>query len=210
MFPRMFSCPPRLSQITTRLQQFLLQAMLAICLGLFGTAAVHADEDIEVRNVRLEAADGGWNLSADFPFTLPSSLEGAVNKGIPLYFVMEFELTRDRPYWFSENTASASQTIRLSFQPLTRQYRISTGGLQLRFSTLQEALALIHRIRSWRVMEAQAVSPGITYDMAVRMRLDVSQLPKPLQVNAVNSSDWNLSSPWKRLPFTPPDTRHPP
>jgi hypothetical protein len=38
---------------------------------------------------------------------------------------------------------SVSQSIRLSFQPLTREYRVSSvssGGLQLGFTTLKDAL----------------------------------------------------------------------
>jgi len=33
------------------------------------------------------------------------------------------------------------------------------------------------------------------------MRLDVTQLPKPFQVNALTSREWNLASEWRRWPF---------
>ena len=41
------------------------------------------------------------------------------------------------------------------------------------------------------------------YDAAVRLRLDVNQLPKPFQVNALASREWQLASDWRRFAFTP-------
>ncbi len=38
------------------------------------------------------------------------------------------------------------------------------------------------------------------YEAQVRMRLDVSQLPKPFQVNAITSREWNLASDWSEIP----------
>jgi hypothetical protein len=37
------------------------------------------------------------------------------------------------------------------------------------------------------------------------MRLDLSQMPKTFQVNALANRDWNLSSDWARWIFTPPE-----
>jgi hypothetical protein len=41
------------------------------------------------------------------------------------------------------------------------------------------------------------------YIAALRLRLDTSQLPKPLQINALGSRDWNLTSDWYRWTFQP-------
>ena len=35
------------------------------------------------------------------------------------------------------------------------------------------------------------------------MRLDVAQLPKPFQVNALNNNDWRLSSDWIEFNYKP-------
>jgi hypothetical protein len=160
---------------------------------------------IEVHEPRLEYGDGGWNLSVNFEFELPPALEDAVNKGIPLYFVTEFDLNRPRWYWFDEKPVSVRRSVRVAYHPLTRQYRVSTGGLQLPFVKLSDALSFVKRVRGWRVIDRQAVKAGIPYQAEVRIRLDVSQLPKPFQINAVNTSDWNLSSDWLRFPVTLPE-----
>jgi len=191
--------------IIKRLFPLRLAALIwiALVIGFGAGAAAPARADtIQVQRASLQADQNGWSLDARFDFELNSSLEDAVNKGIPLYFTTDFELTRPRWYWFDEQPVSVSQSIRLSFQPLTREYRVSTGGLQLGFSTLNEALSVIKHVTSWHVIDRNQVSAGDTYTASVRMQLDVALMPKPFQIDAVNNRDWNLSSDWKRFNFT--------
>jgi len=174
-----------------------LWAELLLCMS----APAHA-ETIAIQQASLEADSvGGWNLDARFDFELNSSLEDVVNKGIPLYFTTTFELTRPRWYWFDEPTVHISQSIRLSFQPLTREYRVSSGGLQLGFNSLREALNVIKHVTSWHVIDRGQAQTGETYTASVRMLLDTALMPKPFQIDAVNNRDWNLASEWKRFPF---------
>ncbi len=174
---------------------------VALTLCLAAVPAARADT-IAVQRASLQSDGSGWSLDARFDFELNSSLEDAVNKGVPLYFTTEFELSRARWYWFDEQPVSVSQTIRLSFQPLTREYRVSTGGLQLGFPSLKEALAVVKHVTSWHVIDKGQVRPGETYTASVRMQLDTALMPKPFQVDAVNNRDWNLVSDWKRFIFT--------
>lgn len=177
--------------------------MLTLALLLWLPPAAYA-QVIEATEARIEYQDGGFELAASFEFDLPPALEDALHKGISLYFAVDFELTRPRWYWFDDKPVNTSRSVRLSYQPLTRQYRISTGGLQLPFSRLTSALQFIQRVRGWRVFERNAVKPGESYHAQVRMRLDLSQLPKPFQINAVNTRDWNLASDWRRFIYTVP------
>lgn len=175
---------------------------LTVC--LVPAAPARADT-VEVQRASLQADGNGWSLDARFDFELNSSLEDAVNKGVPLYFTTEFELTRPRWYWFDEQPVSMTQTLRLSFQPLTREYRVSSvssGGLQLGFASLAEALAVVKHVTSWHVIDRNQVQPGETYTASVRMQLDTALMPKPFQVDAVNNRDWTLASDWKRFTFT--------
>lgn len=159
---------------------------------------------IDTNDARIEYLDGAFELAASFDFDLPPALEDALHKGISLYFVVDFQLTRPRWYWFDEKPVNASRSVRLSYQPLTRQYRVSTGGLQLPFNRLKSALQFIQQVRGWRVFERRDVRMGETYHAETRMRLDLSQLPKPFQINAVNTREWNLSSEWRRFNYTVP------
>jgi len=191
--------------VTISKRFFLLRLMALVWIGLtvcFAAAVpAHADT-ISVQRASLQGDGNGWNLDARFDFELNSSLEDAVNKGIPLYFTTEFELTRPRWYWFDEQPVSVTQTLRLSFQPLTREYRVSSGGLQQGFPSLAEALAVVKHVTSWHVIDRNQVQPGQTYTASVRMQLDTALMPKPFQVDAVNNRDWTLASDWKRFTFT--------
>ena len=186
-----------------RLARRALALLLALAAVLWLPRAAQA-QVIEATEARVEYQDGGFELAASFDFDLPPALEDALHKGISLYFAVDFQLSRSRWYWFDDKPVNTTRSVRLSYQPLTRQYRISTGGLQLPFTRLKSALQFIQRVRGWRVFERNAVKPGETYSAEVRMRLDLSQLPKPFQINAVNTRDWNLASDWRRFTYTVP------
>ena len=60
--------------------------------------AAHSADAIDVVQVAFEpSADGeAWLLSSDFSLSLSPALEDAVNRGIPLYFLVEFEASRNK------------------------------------------------------------------------------------------------------------------
>ena len=157
--------------------------------------------EIEIANPQIMASEDGFVVSADFSFELNERLEEAVTKGVVLYFVTEFEMTRPRWYWLDEKLVSRNQTHRLSYHALTRQYRLSKGGLHQSFDTLSEALRVLSRLRNWVVIDGRAEKPivqaGDTYTAALRMRLDINQLPRPFQISALGNKDWSLASEWK-------------
>ena len=176
-----------------------LLASLLLALTLAWNAPAHAS-NIEISHIALEANDEGYALDADFDIELNPRLEDAINKGVALYFEVEFELTRKRWYWF-DDSINRQLMLRMSYHALTRQYRISSGALYQSFSNLPDALRVLSRVRSWPVLERAELIAGADYQAGLRMRLDVTQLPKPFQVNALTSREWNLASEWRRWPF---------
>jgi hypothetical protein len=158
---------------------------------------------IPVRSAELRIEEGEVLLNAEFEFSLNPTLEEALQKGIPLYFELEFELTRSRWYWLDEKIAQTSLVYRVSYNALTRQYRVASGLLIQTFNALDEVERFIGRITSRPVARADALTKGARYDAAVRLRLDINQLPKPFQVNALASREWTLASEWQRWSFTP-------
>jgi hypothetical protein len=179
-----------------------LRGSVIALLMLAGAVPAHADERIGVIAAALEPAPagvGGAVLNATFEFEMPQALEEAVQKGIAIYFNIEFELYRKRWYWLDRKVSTSTLTYRLSFSPLTRQFRLARGGLSQPFESLDEALGLLKSVRQWKVIEKGVLSPGDSFEAQVRMRLDVNQLPKPFQVNAITSREWNLASDWHEL-----------
>lgn len=160
-------------------------------------------DTIPVVSARLEAEEDDVVLSAEFDFELTPALEQALEKGIPLYFIIEFELLRKRPLWFPEKVAQWSITYRVSYNSLTRQYRVSSGPLGQTFESLADVQRFLGHVSSRPVARIDDLVKGARYEAAVRERLDVNQLPKPFQINALASRDWQLSSDWHRFEFTP-------
>ncbi|SNX28784.1 protein of unknown function [Polynucleobacter meluiroseus] len=185
--------------MSPRIKQFF-----CACLLLLGVLSGAANaEGIKIRSAELERVDNDWLLNASFQIELTPGLEDAVQKGVVLYFQTEFELTRARWYWFEEKTVLTQRQTRLSYQPLTQQYRISSEGFSFSEKTIAEALQAVGSIGGWRVIDNIQIDPGKSYAAAFRMTLDLSKLPKPFQVNALNNKDWNITSDWVRFPFLP-------
>lgn len=175
-------------------------------------AGLAAAAEIDISEPRLTAVEEGYAVSADFAFEFNQRLEEAVTKGVILYFVVDFELTRPRWYWFDEKVVSRSQTYRLSYHALTRQYRLSTGALHQSFESLPEALRMLSRLRNWLVVDKTTTEKGDkpppkvgeAYQAGLRLRLDINQLPKPFQIAALGNRDWTLASDWKTWQLTLP------
>ena len=180
----------------------LLLALVALALSLFTMPAARA-EGIAVRHAAMVLGEEGYFLEADFEIVLNPTLEEALNKGVPLYFLLEFEVIRPRWYWLNEKVLNTAQQYRLTYNALTRQYRLGIGSLYQNFSELAEALDFLSRVRRRQVLEPRMLVRGANYNAGVRMQLDVSQLPKPFQLNALASRDWNLGSEWFRWSVTP-------
>jgi hypothetical protein len=179
-------------------------ALRAIAAAVLVVAAGGASADVvPVKSAELKIAEGDLQLSAEFELTLTTALEEALEKGIPLYFTIEFELGRTRWYWTDEKLAQWSITYRVSYNALTRQYRVASGPLGQQFESLEEVQRFIARVSSRPIVRAETLTRGVKYEAAVRFKLDVNQLPKPFQVNALASKEWQLASDWHRWTFVP-------
>jgi hypothetical protein len=169
--------------------------------GLAGPAA--AAEGIAVRTVAIDQADDGWQLEAVFDMQINARLEEAVNRGVALYFIVDFEISRPRWYWFDEKPIQQSLVYKISYTPLLRQYRLSVGNNYQNFTRFEEVTRVLSRLRGWHIADKGALKKDQVYQAALRMRLDTAQLPKPLQLNAIASREWTLESEWHRWSLTP-------
>ncbi len=180
------------------MRRIAILTSLVLVVASLAARGVRADE-IEVRDAKLRATEEGLVLDADFAFELTPRLVDVVTNGVPLYFRVDFELTRRRWYWWDETTATRRLQLRLNYHALSRQYRLSTGLLQQNFATLEEALNVLRRVRNWLVLERTVPLSGGDYEAAVRMRHDTTLLPKPFQLSALTGRELHLESPWRRF-----------
>ena len=179
--------------------RLLTLLMLLACL----TPRAYAADVVEITRAYIESNEEGYKLAASYSFDLNHDLDDAVQHGVPLFFTTEIDLTRPRWYWFDEKAIVARQTSRLYYNVLTRQNHVSVGGsVQQSFPTLDDALFLIRRPSRWLVAARGALKVGQTYNVTLRMGMDRDYLPKPIQVNAFNNSDWRLASNKKTFLYT--------
>ena len=183
----------------------LMRKTVLLLALLFSTFSAYAAQPhgIEVRRAVVAPVEEAYVLDADIDIVLSAPLEEALNKGIPLYFQLEFEMVRSRWYWFNDKAVALQQQYRLSYNALTRQYRIGVGAFYQNFVTLNEALQFLSRVRRREELEPGALSKGSTYMAGLRLRLDTAQLPRPFNLNALGSREWSLGSDWYRWTVTP-------
>lgn len=198
---------------TNRLD-WLTRPLWLIGLWLFASMAVA--EGIVINKAEARLTEEGYQLSADFDIQLSPTVESALKHGITLYFVSDLAINRSRWYWLDTDVARDEQVTKLSFNALTQQYRITRGSLFQSFQDLKEALLVLGHQTAQPVPAelldkkgggyfSRLMKKGSTCCSAfAQMKLDVTQLPKPLQVNALTNEDWNLESKPYRWELRPP------
>ncbi len=175
--------------------------------------AAHAEtQPVEVRQFLVERNSDGIFLSAAIKFELPSVVEDAMQKGVAMFFVAEADVTRDRWYWTDKTIISVRRHIRISYQPVTRRWRlnVSTGvitnnslssSFNQTFDTLSDAMASLQRLSRWRIGEPSDIETEQKYKVEFRFALDLTQLPRPFQIGVLGQSDWIIAASFsQRLP----------
>lgn len=197
---------PSLEACFKRWRARLMRALaLIVVLGAcWGAGLAQAETAVELEALKFERQDAALAMSADVRFELPATLEDALRKGITLYFVTEVEITQERWYFYNQRVARAERHVRLFYQPLTRRWRVnvspqpfSAGGLGMSlaqsYDSVEDALVAVRRIVQWRVANASDYNPEAKQTVTLNFKLDLKQLPRPLQIGAAGQSDWNIS-----------------
>lgn len=160
--------------------RIVIAAFFAVLLALIPGGA--RAEGVELAQLATRKTDDGLELGFSTRFELSRAAEDALHKGVPLNFVAEAAVLRNRWYWRDARIAQSERAWKLSWQSLTRQYRVSTGGLHQSFSSLDEALAVIRGQSAWRIAELKDIEDSGSYYLEFSYKLDVSQLPRPMQI----------------------------
>jgi hypothetical protein len=177
--------------------------VVLLAIVAFASSTIAHAEGIAPRMAKVEAGEDGYRLDAEFDILFSPGLEEAVNRGVALYFVVEFELSKPRWYWFDEKPVQLTQTYKITYTPLLRQYRLSSGSAYQNYTRFDDVVRALSRVRGWPVADKGALRKEVGYQAAIRMRLDTAQLPKPFQLNAVASREWSLASDWYRWTVNP-------
>lgn len=183
---------PAWARSTLRLLMRLLVAFTTTAAALGGgTPAAAASLELPALEVRRD--EEGLVLDFSARFVLPLAVEDALHKGVALHFVAEARLYRHRWYWRDQHVATATRTWRLAWQPLTRVYRVSFGGLSQTYTDLSEAIAALSRSLQWQIGDALAPDDDARYSVEFSYRMDNGLLPRPMQIGIGGQSDWQLA-----------------
>lgn len=184
----------------------LLGLLLCACLAWGYSGSVRAEAPItEISLLRFERAGEAVLLTTTVKFDLSAAVEEALLKGVPMVFVAEADVFRERWYWTNRKVASAERHMRLAYQPLTRRWRLNVAAglitnaglgmtLNQNFEALSDALAAVQRLSGWKIAEVSALDLEQHHLVEFRFRLDMSQLPRPFQIGTLGQTDWNISA----------------
>ena len=179
---------------------------LALGLGLSGAIAAVAGfgllaaspalraQGVELATLQVNRAEGTLNLEFVARVSLPKAVEDALQRGVPLYFVAEARLLRNRWYWRDERVARIARSWRVAYQPLTNTWRVGLGGLHQTHPTLLEALTTASRSAGWKLADLAALDSDRRYYVEFSYRLDTSQLPGPMQFGLGGQGDWSVGA----------------
>ena len=155
--------------------------LLWTLLGLQLTLQPARAQGVELATLQASKSDGALNMDFVARVTLPKAVEDALLRGVPIYFVAEAQLYRNRWYWRDERVARVSRSWRLAFQPLTNSWRVSLAGFNQTFPSMAEALSAVSRSGGWKVVDLSQLDFDKSFYLEFNYRLDTTQLPGPMQ-----------------------------
>jgi len=188
----------------TGLFQVVLLVLCCLCFMPWANAQSVSTQGVQLSDFKLERQDDAYVLSSTLNFELPQAVEDALSKGIALYFMAEVQVAKERWYWYDKYLAKQERHYRLSYNPLSRRWRLATSSKPINnsglgvtmgvpYDSLSEALSAIKRSSEWRVVESSEIEPGGKYRLDYQFKLDLTQFPRPFQIGTLGESDWSMS-----------------
>lgn len=185
-------------------RQLLTICLTWVCVTFMTISGVaHADEQARASVQRIEplVVSGQLLLDVNLELKLNDRMRQALSRGVPLTFLLELEINAPRWWWFDKSIVDTRLVRRLSYNTLTRTWRVTTGDFSVPAASYEEALKLLSTVRNWPVVLTDRFEPDETYIGAVRFSLDNDQLARPLQMDSARDN-WILGSAWKTFDFS--------
>lgn len=176
-----------------------MATIMMVAMAYGSVAQASASASIE----RIEPVVSGGQLAVDvdISLTLNDLMQQALSRGVPLQFSIELQIEQPRWWWFDKTIVDTTLERRLSYNTLTRTWRVSTGDLAVSASDYSDAIAILSRVTNWPVVLTDRFEPGQPYQGRVRIRLNTDQLARPLQMDSGNRNNWTLVSAWRSFDF---------
>ncbi len=177
-------------------------SLILLCLALVAQVWCAAARADQITSIEPVIKNGQLYIDADIELNIDDQLRAAAEKGMPLYFTADLQIVSARWWWFDKVLVDHQQSWRLSYNVLTRHWRVGTGDLNFPAGTFEDAMAYVRHIRGWAVSSVEPLEPELEYRGRLRLRLDTSRLPRPFRIDSFNSSSWSVVTPWKDFSFS--------
>ena len=125
-----------------------------------------------------------------------ADLEQALANGVNLHFMVEVTVHKRRKWWIDTPVLERRLRYRLYYYDLTRHYRVedSQTGESDNFRSLAAALRRLGSLTQFALIPANQLASNRRYAASIKIELDRTRLPGPLQAQALVSRDWQLES----------------
>ena len=161
----------------------------------FSSSTIASDNSLIIKTAEINSQFEAYFLNADFDLSFNDDLDEAIKKGIPVNFIIEFELKKPRKYWFEEEVTKKTKEILLTYHALSKQFTLTESENRLiAFDNLTQAKNELKKIKNWRIFDKSQIDDTEKYSDYLQVKLDQTKLPKQLQADITSNQEWQLAS----------------
>ncbi len=161
----------------------------------FSSSTIASDNSLIIKTAEINSQFEAYFLNADFDLSFNDDLDEAIKKGIPVNFIIEFELKKPRKYWFEEEVTKKTKEILLTYHALSKQFTLTESENRLiAFDNLTQAKNELKKIKNWRIFDKSQMDDTEKYSAYLQVKLDKTILPKQLQADITSNQEWQLAS----------------
>ena len=161
----------------------------------FSSSTIASDNSLIIKTAEINSQFEAYFLNADFDLSFNDDLDEAIKKGIPINFIIEFELKKPRKYWFDEEVTKKTKEILLTYHALSKQFTLTESENRLiAFDNLTQAKNELKKIKNWRIFDKSQIDDTEKYSAYLQVKLDQTKLPKQLQADITTNQEWQLAS----------------
>ncbi len=184
--------------------RFLAALLLFVC--SVPHSQVHAAEAVrrfEIRSAFVEPAESVYMMNARLDFALPAGAQTAILDGVVLTLDLEIVVDRARRYWLDDTVATLEQHYELVYHALSERFLVRNvnSGEQTSWPTLEDALESLQVVNRLPILDQSLVAPDLRYEVSLRARLDVRNIPDALRFVLFWVDDWRQQTDWYTWPL---------
>lgn len=151
----------------------------------------------------IESANGIFNedrylINANIHYELGNEIQEALDHGISLQIDIQFHARQQSDWIWYTTVKFKTLSFLLEHHPLSGHYQVTDLNNYHRkhFQNLESAIEYIGSINNLDFFNRNKLVPEKNYQVRIRSRLNIQNLPAPMRLLAYFSPEWNLASSW--------------